>query len=144
ERSATFLNEIIAVSDQRDLILRYEAIPYGAANVGRALGLMASERRFPRPSVVFLDGDQMESVGCLLLPGGDAPERVIFEGILDGATDAVGARIGRSPSDVSDTCRAATLMSNHHEWIKYAADRLALAGDVLWQGMCAEWCRCVL
>jgi len=32
------------------------------------------------------------------------------------------------------------LLSDHHEWVKYAADRLAVTGTVLWQGLCAEWC----
>jgi predicted ATPase len=148
ERSATLLNEIVTVSSQRDLILRYQAIPYGTANVGRALGLMAQAKRFPRPSIVFLDGDQVASEGCVLLPGGDAPERVVFEGIVStiGAAGVAGVatRIARSPADVADTCNAAMLLSDHHEWVKYTADRLAVTGMVLWQGMCAEWSRVVL
>jgi len=150
ERAATLLNEIIAVSSQKDLILRFQTIPYGAANVGRSLGTMAKERRFPRPSIVFLDGDQAESDGCLLLPGGDVPERVVFDGILSGTANQslaianVAARIGRSPSEVGDACMGATLLSDHHEWVKYAADRLAITSAVLWQSMCAEWCRTVL
>ena len=143
ERSATMINEVVALSRQRDLILRYQAVPYGAASVGRALGLMAKEKRFPRPSIVFLDGDQPPSEGCLLLPGGDAPERVIFEGLAAKKLDGVAARISRSASDVAEACLAAMLISDHHEWIRFAADRLAVPGNVLWQGMCAEWClRC--
>jgi predicted ATPase len=144
ERSSVLLNEMITVSNQRDLILRYQTIPFGAANVGRALGKMAAEKRFPRPSIVFLDGDQMLSDGCVLLPGGDAPERVVFEGVIGSAGDAVAKRIARSPSDVTEACASAMLLSDHHEWIKYAADRLAVTGAVLWQGMCAEWSRTVL
>jgi hypothetical protein len=70
DRSATLLNEIITRSDQKDLIVRYQTIPFGAANVGRALGTMVKERRFKRASIVFLDGDQGASDGCVLLPGG--------------------------------------------------------------------------
>ena len=148
ERSATMVNEVVAFSRQRDLILKYQIIPYGAANVGRALGQMAKERRFPRPSVVFMDGDQMESEGCLLLPGEDAPERVVFEALVAGGVEGgvagVASRLSRSPADVADACRAATLVNDHHEWVRYAADRLAVPGNVLWQGMCAEWAqRCL-
>ena len=140
ERSGTLVNEIVTRSSQRDLILRYQVIPYGTANVGRALGLMSKERRFPRPSIVFLDGDQANSDGCVLLPGGDAPERVVFEGLIQRGTEGVATRLGRSASDVADTCNSAMLLQDHHEWIKYAADHLAVTGNVLWQGMCAEWC----
>jgi predicted ATPase len=144
ERSATWVNEIVALSKQRDLIVRYQTVPYGAANVGRALGLMAKEKRFPRPSIVFLDGDQAPSEGCLVLPGGDAPERVVFEGLSVKGFDGVAARLSRSASDCTDACTAAMLVSDHHEWIRFAADRLAVPGNVLWQGLCAEWClRCL-
>lgn len=144
ERSAVLLTEIVTASSQRDLVLRFQPIPYGTANVGRALGLMAKERRFPRPSIVFLDGDQAESDGCVLLPGGDAPERVVFEGILNNSTAGVAARIARTPSDVQEACSGAILLADHHEWVKYAADRLAVTPAVLWQSMCAEWCRMAL
>lgn len=144
ERAAAMVNEIVALSNQRDLILRYQTVPYGTASVGRALGMMAKERRFPRPSIVFMDGDQTPSDGCLLLPGGDAPERVVFDGLSVAGLDGVASRISRSPSDVVDACNAAKLMTDHHEWIRFAADRLAVPGTVLWQGMCAEWClRCL-
>jgi len=29
--------------------------------------------------------------------------------------------------------------ADHHEWVKAAASRLILAGDTLWQALCAEW-----
>lgn len=139
ERSATLLNELVARSSQSDLILRYQTIPFGAASVGQALGSMAKDRRFPRPSVVFLDGDQMPSEGCAMLPGGDAPERAVFEGLIEKGLDGVAHRIGRSPSEVSESCAAALLVADHHEWVRFAADRLKVRGDVLWQSMCAEW-----
>lgn len=139
ERSATLLNEIVSRTNQADLIVRYQAVPFGAANVGRMLGTMCKEGRFKKPSVVFLDGDQDSSTGCAVLPGDDAPERVVFDGLLAYGLDGVAKRISRSPADVADTCRAATLLQNHHDWIKTAADRLHVSGDVLWQAMCAEW-----
>jgi predicted ATPase len=139
ERAGILVNEIVARSNQPDLILRYQPVPYGTANVGRALGMMASERRFPRPSIVILDGDQDVSSGCVVLPGGDAPERVIFEGLSANGFDGLALRLSRSPSDVSEACNNAVLVADHHEWVRFAADRLAVPGSVLWQGMCAEW-----
>lgn len=140
DRSATLVNEMVAKSRQRELVSRYQIIPYGPANVGRSLGTMAHFRRFPRPSLVLLDGEQSASEGCLILPGGDSPERVIFEALRGTHADRIGERLSRSPSDVAETMRAAMLLSDHHEWVKFAADRLAVTGDVLWQAMCAEWC----
>jgi hypothetical protein len=140
ENSATMLGEIIARSNQPDLILRYQPIPYGTANVGRALGLMAKDRRFPRPSIVLLDGAQDLSDGCLLLPGGDAPERVVFEGLAAGGMEGVAHRISRSPGAVADACNKAMLLSDHHDWIGYATSQLSVSNKALWQGMCAEWC----
>lgn len=140
DKSAVLLSEIVNRSSQKDLIVRYQAIPYGPANVGRSLGTMVAQRRFPRPSLVFLDGDQSATDGCEVLPGGDAPERVVFEGIQQLGTEALATRIGRSASDISEAMRSAMLLQDHHEWIKYAADRLAVVGTVLWQAMCFEWC----
>jgi len=140
-RSADFLREVI-ISQDREIILRLRFIPFGAASVGRALGEMHS--RFPRPSLVFLDGDQEPIAGCLILPGGDAPERVVFDGLKSLNWKGISERTGRSPSDVIDACDAAMTLAHHHEWVKYAADRLVVGGSVLWQAMCAEWSKCCL
>lgn len=137
-RAAGLLREII-VSRDRDLIARVQMVSFGAANVGRALGIMRVQNRFPRPTVIFLDGDQDPSPGCVNLPGGDAPEHVVFEGLNEQDWAGVDRRVGRPISDVIDSCAAAMTLSNHHEWVNAAADRLALGGDVLWQAMCAEW-----
>jgi predicted ATPase len=72
------LGEILA-AHAKELFPRCAIIPYGAASVGQALGQMALQKRFPRPTCVFLDGDNAGADGCILLPGGDAPERVVFE-----------------------------------------------------------------
>jgi predicted ATPase len=142
-RSAGMLREII-VSRDKDLISRVQIIPFGAASAGRILGIMARQQRFPRPTVVFLDGDQVPSDGCLNLPGGDAPERVIFEELNEQDWGGVPRRVGRPVSDVIDCCSSAMTLSSHHEWVKSAADRLALGGDVLWQAICAEWAEACL
>src|SRR5262249_9519483 len=62
----------------KDVFLRCAIVPCGAANVGYALGQMAANRRFRRPTCIYLDGDSAEGVGVTILPGGDAPERVVF------------------------------------------------------------------
>ena len=143
QRAATILREII-VAHSRGLIDRCQMIPFGQANVGRMLGLMVSQRRFPRPSCVFLDGDQSEADGCFLLPGADAPERVVFENLQSSSFKKLDVRVGRSYSDVADACTRAMSLSDHHEWVKSAADTLTLPGETLWQAMCAEWATTIL
>lgn len=138
ERSADLLREIIIAQDS-DIVGRVQFIPFGAASVGRALGQMIL--RFPRPSLVFLDGDQTVSDGCLVLPGGDAPERVVFEGLAAKNWNGVDLRLSRSPSQVIDACNAARTLADHHDWVRYAGDRLVVGGKVLWQALCSEWAK---
>jgi len=137
-RAETWLSEIIS-RHAPEFFTRCAIIPYGASNLGVALGLMAD--RFPRPTRVFLDGDQGEAPGCMLLPGGDAPERVVFNSLRDKNWLEVWSRIGRDLSEVTDHCERAMTFSNHHEWVKAAANQLRCGGDILWQAMCSEWAR---
>ncbi|WP_198175536.1 hypothetical protein [Rhizobium sp. NXC14] len=53
-RAATMVSEVLANVD-RNILSRSKIIPFGAASVGKALGQMAHNKRFPRPSLVFLD-----------------------------------------------------------------------------------------
>ena len=137
-RSSVMASEIIVAAD-RELLSRVRLIPYGAASVGMALGQMAGEGRFPRPSIVFLDGDQAEAAGCALLPGNDAPEQVIFASLQQNDWPDIATRIGRSPSETIDALNRAMMIADHHEWVGNAADRLIIGGDILWQALCASW-----
>lgn len=139
-RAAILVAEALVAID-RDLLARSKLIPYGAASVGMALGIMASQKRFPRPSLVFIDGDQEAAAGCIVLPGGDAPERVVFEGLKAHGWPDVAIRIGRGPAETIDALNAAMSLSNHHDWIKSCGDRLTLGGDILWQALASSWAK---
>jgi predicted ATPase len=136
--AGTMLEEVISHT-RKELLLRCDIVPYGAASVGMSLGQMVSGKRFHRKSLVFLDADQERFPGCLLLPGQDAPERVVFEGLKQVDWRDVANRIGRSHSDTVDALEYALTLSDHHEWIKASADRLVVGGDHLWRGMCNCW-----
>lgn len=134
----------VLVAHAPDLVQRCLIAPYGAASVGQALGLMVASDKFPRPTRVFLDGDQPTSPGCALLPGGDAPERVVFGALKAIGWVGVAPRVGRSHSQLVDSCEKAMTAEDHHEWLRLAADELLLGGVILWQAMCAEWAsKCV-
>jgi len=137
-RSKRFLSEII-VAGESSLLRRCQIVPFGAASVGRSLGEMVAKGRFPRPTRVFLDGDESLSEGCFILPGGDAPERVVFQGLAEINWGDLAQRIGRGASETIDSCQSAKLLADHHAWLDHAANQLVLGGDTLWQAMCAEW-----
>lgn len=139
KRSQIMLVEILVNHAKPELVLGCRIIPYGAASVGQALGIMNSQKRFPRPSGVFLDGDQAASIGCVNLPGEDAPERVVFEQLRKKDWLSVAKRTGRDHADVVDACNRAMSLANHHDWVNRAATALVMGGDILWQAMCAEW-----
>ncbi len=138
-QAATLVSEIL-VSVDRDLLARSKIIPFGTAAVGQALGLMASQNRFPRPSVVFLDGDQAAADGCAILPGDDAPERVVMEDLSANGWPGISERIGRRPSETIDVLTRAMSLSDHHDWLNEAADRLFIGTDIIWQALCSSWC----
>lgn len=138
ERAGRMLTEILA-AHRPELVQRCQIIPYGAASVGQALGQMAEKRRFPRPSRVFLDGDNGPTPGCAVLPGDDAPERVVFEALRERRWMGLPDRIGRLYPGVVDACEKAMTLNDHHEWVQQAATQLVVGGETLWQAMAAEW-----
>jgi predicted ATPase len=139
--AAAMLGEILAYH-AKDIFPRCQIIPYGAASVGYALGQMID--RFPRPSVVYIDGDMKGAPGCILLPGGESPERVVFEALKSKGWLNLWSRIGRDISNVMDECSKAMTLGDPHEWITAAANALRCSGIILWQAMCAEWAQNIL
>lgn len=137
-RAERMLIEIL-IAYGPQLIHRCRTITYGAASVGQSLGQMVVKNRWPRPSRVFLDGDQGVAPGCINLPGKEAPERVVFDSLRSKDWLKLHERTGRPASEVIDACTQAMVSGDHHEWIKYAATKLLIGGDFLWQAMCSEW-----
>jgi predicted ATP-dependent endonuclease of OLD family len=138
DRAKLMLQEII-VNLAPDLMERIRIIPFGSASVGQALGQMVNNKKFPNPSLVFLDGDQAASPGCIILPGGDAPERVIFEALKKKQWTLLDTTVARDFSSLSDACMKAMTSSDHHEWVQLASSKIHIASDTLWQAMCAQW-----
>jgi putative AbiEii toxin of type IV toxin-antitoxin system len=138
DEAARTLVEELLVKHGEQVIHRCSVIPYGATSVGVSLGQMAKNNRFKRPTIVFLDGDSAPSPGCSLLPGGDAPEQVVFKALKQRNWGDLWTRLGRDTGIVKDACTKA-MMLDHHEWVRYAANDMRTSPDALWRSMCAEW-----
>lgn len=138
--SAVVVKELV-IFEEADLSVRMQVIPYGAASVGLSLGMMAQQNRFPRKSMVFLDGDQENSAGIRLLPGEDSPEVAVFEALAKKDWPEVAERLGRTKSQVIDSLSKAMTLSNHHDWLNKSAEPLFVGTTQLWQVMCASWAK---
>lgn len=138
EAAKGLIIEIIACHGP-EFARRCRVVPFGAANLGRALGEMVANKRFPRATCVFLDGDNVPSRGCTLLPGDDAPERVVFEALLSKGWGTLNQRVGRDYSRVADACAMAMTLDDHHQWVNSAGSSLLVPGSHLWQAMCSVW-----
>lgn len=138
EAAKIFLEELLARHGE-EVVHRCAIVPFGGANVGYSLGQMVANKRFRRPSCVFLDGDSAPGDGCLMLPGGDAPEQVVFKDLKAKGWGDLWTRVARDTSVVQDACASAMTLSNHHEWVRHAANKMRYGGDALWRAMCAEW-----
>ncbi len=138
EAAKLWLQEIISQRNT-DLRSRLLITPFGAASVGYQLGHMVHNRRFPRPVGVFLDGDCKEGVGCCVLPGKDAPERVVFEALAKINWGDLWTRLIRDSVLIADACSSSLSLSDHHDWVTEASKKLGFASNILWHAMCAEW-----
>lgn len=141
--SRTFLTEILSKTAP-SLLVRCQIIPCGAASVCRSLGEMVETGKFVKPTCVFLDGDTDKMPGCIVLPGGDAPERVVFEQLQAKNWGDLWLQIARDVAQVSDACSRAMTITNHHDWPNAAANSLMIGGQRLWESMSIEWCKICL
>lgn len=119
-------------------------VPVGASDKVRAIAQTTKERggELPFRGVGVLDGDQKSngaSIGCLHLPGTQAPERVVFLGIIARGIDALARRLDQPSTKISDVLNSAVTLPSHHEWIRYAAKRLGVDDGLLWSSMCLAW-----
>lgn len=141
---AKVLVEEIVAHAQPEILTRIDVVPYGSASVGVSLGTMKNQNRFTRPTLVALDGDQDPAQGCLILPGDDAPERVVFTELLQNGFPDVADTISRSHADLVDNSEIAVTLPDHHDWVKHVADNLIVGGRELWRAMCKSWVKNVL
>jgi len=138
EMSKLWLVEIVARHCPGDL-RRIEITPYGSAQVGKALGSMVAQARFARPTLVLLDGDQDPADGCFLLPGNEAPERVVFTELSGANWPNVADHLSRSHAELVNACQRAMTNHHHHDWVREVGDAMLVGGHDLWRAMVISW-----
>jgi hypothetical protein len=120
---------------------RVAIIPVGAASTVRTLGDLASKNRLSDNALAVLDADQEQSDGCIGLPGKSAPERELFDSLLDSHWEKVADRLGVRVGDLLESVDDAKQINNHHAWPRAVAERLGARIRVsrVWEHAVAIW-----
>lgn len=146
DRSAeVWVREIVARHpDGQTIMSRIKISSVGPANVVAMMGKLADEGKLPQPGVGVLDGDQQEAQGCVRLPGGDAPERVVFLGLRNQNWARLHERFGIGAGDLHTYFEDALLNPDFHRWPSLVGDRILKSATSVWETMATEWCRVCL
>lgn len=129
----------LLVKNAPTLARRVTIVPAGSASVLQALGGMVAAKRFVRPTAVVVDGDQSPSPGCIVLPGGDAPERVVLEKLKEVGFPGIATALSRSHTELTDAVDAALTLPDHHDWIPAICDKTLLGRSEFWSSCVRVW-----
>lgn len=140
--AAILLREVIAADPEgADLLARLQISPVGPANVVQMMGELSAGEKLPHKSISVLDGDMEPAKGCERLPGGDAPERVVFNGLRAADWVNLDDRFGIGAGTLFDHLEDAMRTENHHDWPAFVGDRIRKSGTTVWEVMATEWAR---
>lgn len=140
--TAQLLREIILGSPDAETILPQISINVvGPANVVSFLGRLSSEAKLPYKALGVLDGDQNASPGCIVLPGGDAPEKMVFAGLKALKWNNLDHRFGIGAGTLFDHFNDAMLSPDHHEWCGIIGDKIKQGRKQVWDIFANEWCK---
>jgi predicted ATPase len=113
------------LADDPERLRRLQFVSTGPANVVKTLGKLGGEGKLPGPSIGLLDADQEPSEGCVVLPGDDSPERVVFGALAESSRwQEFATRLGATPGMVEEAVADAMNLENPHDWPQHVADKL--------------------
>jgi predicted ATPase len=139
------IREILAsCSDGIEILPRIQLVTVGPSNVVKILGDLSSKGRLPSPGLGVLDGDEAPATGCIVLPGGRAPERVVFEGLKAKGWPDLPARFGTGAGDLLTWLEDAMLAPDHHGWTAAVGDRVIKSSASVWETMAGQWVKTCL
>lgn len=148
DRSAeVWVREIIARHNEGQTVMsRIKISPVGPANVVAMMGKLAHDKKLPQPGLAVLDGDQPKAIGCVTLPGNDAPERVVFVGLKAHNWGLLHERFGIGAGNLHTYLEDALPLLNpdFHQWPSSVGDRILKSATSVWETMATEWCRVCL
>lgn len=145
EEACALLREIIKSHEKSPYILpRLSFNAVGPANDVKALGRLSLENRLPYKGYGVLDGDQKgNSPGCIKLPGGKAPEQVVFYALRDGGWIGLPQRFGIEANTLFTHLEDAMVLE-HHEWITYVGKKIDEEPEYVWKILTNQWCKLCL
>jgi hypothetical protein len=140
EKAQTLVDALIS-QEMPEIRNRVAVIPVGAASTVKTLGQLASADKLANPSLGVLDGNEMQSEGCILLPGNQAPEREVFHALDEPAWEKVAHRLDVRVGDLLEAIDDARQIDNHHAWIRKVAERLGPRIRVgrVWEDAASVW-----
>lgn len=143
DEEAVYLIERILAFGAPESLKRLRITSVGPASTVIALSLVASKDRLPRPSVCVVDGEQPSGSTYLSLPGGERPERVVFESLTDENWIAVAERLGQEVGQLLDAKEAALQIEDHHAWAGNIARRIGgtMRPSKVWEAATDVWVR---
>jgi len=137
----TLLRDIIASHNEGSVLLpRLSFSNVGPANVVKVMGELGSNHKLPYKSIGVLDGEMEESPGCIILPGKDAPERVIFNQLRIANWENLPERFGIGAGQLFTIFEDAMFHPDHHEWTSIIGNRTRMSSNRVWEIMAKEWC----
>lgn len=147
DREAEILLREILVSDEskNSIIDRIDICPVGPANVVQTMGVLGAEGRLPTPkNLGVLDGDKEVSKGCIVLPGGYAPEIVIYHDLKEKNWASLPERLGIGAGTLFADLEDITTDPSHHNWNKKLGDKVRKSHVSVWETLVSEWVRVCL
>lgn len=145
KESQTLLREIIAGHPEGSEILSRISIDrVGPANVVKILGQLAHNGRLRYKAFGILDGDSEISKGCIKLPGNEAPEYVVFNGLKGFNWKDLPERFGIGAGSLFTILDDAMLDPYHHKWTSLVGDKVLKSSTSVWEILCNQWCKICL
>ena len=141
----TLLREIIAAHPEGGEILSRISIDrVGPANVVKLLGQLAHNGRLRYKAFGILDGDSETSEGCIKLPGNEAPEYVVFNGLKGLNWKDLQERFGIGAGSLFTILEDAMLDPYNHKWTSLVGDKVLKSSTSVWEILCNQWCKICL
>jgi hypothetical protein len=134
------LREILASNGQTaELLSRIAIVPVGPVNVVQLLGSLGANHRLPYPSIAVVDGGEQIAEGCITLPGGAAPERVVYEGLRARGWPDLPNRFGIGAGILLQAFEDAMLEPDHHRWNEMVGNRTHKSASSVWETLANQW-----